>query len=863
MSVLIKRNQVDGLVAMKTLLDQINESYPANKVTTNIAKVVGAGEDPANYNSLELLAELKTNVDSMLGGGEDSLSIPELKRLIDKLNAELNGGSYEQNEVGGEETTLLGFKNKIINDVVRIEFTWNGSVATPVDATKITSELTANQRLAAYTADGDPIVDAQGGAVTFNFDTKSFSSAPYILDIDASKASGAVDPVTGGIEASSAVYTAFTGTFKVFPVGTWTLETLPADALLDNSEMQLIAYSQALQKVILQLATDKNLIDRIVDAVGETAVVDAVQDATKTIDARLDRLEGTTASDLSKVAVKVSQITGKPAAGSDAAETVGIATAIPSKNYVDAVDDAIKADIGTKNDAAEYNQNGTVKSGTIRAEINSIKERLIYNDQLVQSVKTASIVNSEKVTSDTNTLSETAIVDKFTAVDSAAATLQQNFETFRDTTAPATYVTNAKVTDSFTKITAVNDVYTDSYTNAALPEVVGKKVFNEQISEIKDSLTSLGDESYQFSAITLAPAVTANATTGVTAKAAEVGPVSKTTPVLSAQYTQNLVTNEQERATKAETDLDTKTYDWANIAVDDGAAINVTTNVTTFNAVTGAASTTNVSNTALAARSAEVKSETTEVPSVNLVEAKIAEVDGAWRNQTSVDKIEVINRIAYEKQLASEAVTREIARLSATAGDTLVTPADGSGAVVATTDGIIKQLDDKTVDWVNIQTSAGIDTAIVDNGTTLQATVAAEATHSATTLVASKQYVDDAVKVAVANAKKDTNAANRAMDTRVDEIEAITPVTEKLAVSGTTTETITLSQTPIVTNEIVVFVNGISYFLIDGVYSISGKVITWNGTAAGFTLNEVIDGATKNVIVKYSYRDTTKITPIA
>lgn len=725
MSVLIKRNQVDGLVAMKALLDQINESYPANKVTTNIAKVVEQGENPANYNSLELLAELKTNVDNMLGDGAEGLSIPELKRQIDQLNAELNGGTYEQGAVGGEEATLPGFKNKVIKDVVRIEFTWNGSVATPVDATKITSQLTANQRLAAYTVNGEPIVSAQGEAITFNFDTKAFSASPHVLDVDASKASGAVNPTTGGIEDSAAVYTAFTGTFKVFPVGTWTLETLPAEALLDNSEIQLIAYGQALQKVILQLATDKNLINRIVEAVGETAVVDAVQDATKTIDTRLDRLEGTVDSDLSKVAVKVSQITGKPA-GKTAAETVTKTTVIPSKAYVDEVDNAIKADIGTSSDVAAYNQDGTVKSGTVRAEINSIKERLIYNNQLIQSVKPASIVNSAQVTSDNNTISETAIVNKFTSVDSAAATLKQSFETFRDTTAPATYIINSKVTDTFTKITAVNNTYTDSYTNASLPEVVGKKVFNEQISEIKDSVTNLNNKSYQFSAIILAPAVTANATTGITAKAAETGPVSKTTPVLSAQHTRNLITNEQERAIKAETNLD-----------------------------------------------------------------------------------------------------------------------------------------DKTVDWVNIQTSAGIDTAIVDNGTTLQAKVNAEATHSANTLVASKQYVDDAVKVAVANAKKDTNAANRAMDARVDEIEAVTYITEKIAVNGTTTEKITLTQTPIVNNEIVIFVNGIGYFLIDGVYSISGKVITWNSTAAGFTLNEVIDGTTKNVIVKYSYRNTAKITPIA
>lgn len=882
MSALIKRNQVDGLVAMKALLDQIDASYPASKVTTTVIQTPetteGAG-DQVYYTGQALLAELKNTVDGMLGGGS-GLSLPELKRLIDKLNAELNGGEYhdpEANNGEGDDVELLGFKNKVINDVVRVEFTWNGTAATPVNAAKITEELTAGQNLSAYTADGSPIVSSSGTAVTFNFDTKAFSAAPYILDVDATKISGGIDSTTGQPIASQAVYTPFTGTFKVFPIGTWTLETLPADALLDNNEMQLIAYDQALQKVIIQLATDKNLIDRITEAVGETAIQDAVKAASAVIDARVDRLEGVDDADLSKVAVKVDRIVGTPAVGNQgetgyvAAETVTKTTQIASKAYIDAVDDAIKADIGLANAATNFDSNGKVAASTVRGEINSIKARLIYNDALIQNVKAKVIESIEgtdtKVTDDENTISETALVTKFAAVDSAAATLKQNFETFRDTTAPATYVTISKVTDTFTKITAVNDEYTDSYTDSTHPEVIGKKIFNEQISEIKDTIDNLDSVSYKFANIVLAPAVAADATTGITEKNAEAGPVAEDTPVLSAQYTRNLITNEQERAAKAEADLDAKTYDWNNIVIDDGAAINVTTNVTTFNAVTGATSSSNVSNVALAARTAEVKSETTEVPSVDLLNAKLAETDAAWRNQLTADKTEIINRIAYENQIGSEALTREIARLTATAGDTLVTPADGSGAVTADADGVIKQLDDKTADWANIVTSAGIAAQIKDNDTVLQDVVAAEATHSASTQFTSKQYVDDAVKVAAANAKKDIRVANRAMDARVDELEAVTSVTESLAVTATTendvtVETFTLSQTPIVTNEIVVYVNGIAYFLTNGVYSIADKVITWNSTAAGFTLSEVLD-AGDSVVVKYQYRNTTLITPIA
>lgn len=863
MSVLIKRNQVDGLVAMKALLDQIDTSYPASKVTTTVAKVVEVGQDPANYTGQELLSELKANVDGILSGAED-LNLPELARRIAQLNAELNGGTYEQEEVGGTQRTLLGFKNKVINDVVRIEFSWNGTTATASNPDKITDNLTAGQNLSAYTVSGTPLVSSTGTAITFNFDTKTFSSAPYILDVDATKASGNVNGTTGQIDAASAVYTAYTGSFKVFPVGTWTLETLPADALLDNNEMQLIAYDQALQKIIIQLATDKNLINRITEAVGETAIQDAVKDVTEGIDARLDKLEGTDITNLSKVAVKVSQITGKPAganAEQDPAETVTKTTAIASKAYVDAVDDAIKADIGAANASTNYDVNGKVQSGTVRSEINGIKNKMLYKDALVQEVKAASVVNNETVTDNENTISETALVNKFIAVDSAHATLKNNFETFRDTTAPATYVTINKVTNTFTRIAAVNGSYTDSYADPSHPEVIGKKIFNEQISQVMDTIDSLDSIAYKYAAIVLAPAVVADATTGITAKNAEAGPVAEDTPVLSAQYTRNLVQNEQERATKAEADVAADAYDWHAITIDPKQATTGTINEVLFNATTGAV-TTNANKSVQITTSVSAegeKTKTTNVPSIAYLDREILGTKNQAALQDEANRTELINRIAYEHQLMGEAVSREIERLFATNSDAISTPADGGATVYATADGRVKQLDDKTVDWVNIQVSSGIVSQIKDNNTVLQDTVAAEAAHSANTIIPSKQYVDDKILIASANATKDLREKDRAMDARVDELEAVTNVTEALAVVE---EDITLTQTPIATSELVVIVNGISYFLHDGVFTISGKVITWDNVAAGFTLAEVLDTG-DTVTVRYQYRNTARVTPIA
>lgn len=880
MSVLIRRNQVDGLVAMKALLDEINASYPASKVTTTVAKTVEPGADPVNYNAQELLSELKTTIDGMIGGSND-LSLPELKRQIDKLNAELNGGTYEAGSVGGTETTLDGFKNKAIQDVVRIEFTWDGTTATPVDASKIADQLHDNQTaLKAYAVtgsgtaagnvtEGTPLVDSTGNPITFNFVTKQFSSTPYFLDVEASKATGGVDTSTGGTTAGNLEYSAFTGSFKVFPIGTWTLETLPADALLDNNEMQLIAYDQALQKVIVQLAADKNLIDRIVAAVGDQAIIDAVKSETATIDARLDRLEGTDVADLSKVAVKVDRIVGAPAAGTEAAETVSKTTQIVSKKYVDDADNAIKADIGAAGAATSYDAQGKVAGSTVRGEINSIKAKLIYNDALVQTVKSSVTVTDPetsevtKVTDDNNTLSETAIVGKFNAVDAAVAQNANNLSTFINNTAPNTYVSYPEVVNTFTKITKVSDNYIDSYRNdlddpnyaytgditgVAHPQAVGKKIFNEKLSEIIDSVASVDDIAYHFANIQLAPAVTADDTKGITAKNAEAGPVTANTPVLSAQYTRNLITNEEERATFAENAIDTKTYDWANIVVDDGNAINAEIDVIEFNATTGAVTTTTTTSNVVTTRTAETLSETTAVPSVTLVNAKCDAAKNTALAQLSVDKTELLNRIAYTNATLNAAVTA---------------------------------LDDKTADWNKIQVSGGV-TAVTDvAGNQVQATVSAESAASGTTLIASKQYAEDQAKTAAAAAAVHaTNYAydlNRSMDARVDELEAVTSMTERKAVvkdesnPDNIVETIEVSQTPITVastangrdNEIVIFVNGIGYFMSDGVYTLQGKVFTWDPVAAGFTLDEVLDTGSKFVVVKYKYRNTSAITPIA
>ena len=76
MAILIKRNQVDGLVGMKALLDRIDASYPASKITTEVLQTEGqTPEENVYYTGESLFEELKTNVDNILDGGAGLISL--------------------------------------------------------------------------------------------------------------------------------------------------------------------------------------------------------------------------------------------------------------------------------------------------------------------------------------------------------------------------------------------------------------------------------------------------------------------------------------------------------------------------------------------------------------------------------------------------------------------------------------------------------------------------------------------------------------------------------------------------------------------------------------------------------------------
>ena len=245
--------QIKGGLQLQADVQAILKSYDAAKVLTQIAKAVGEGEEAANYNAEELLAELKVKIDAIAGEGAegDSVSLASLAAAIEAL------------------------KDKKLKDMVRVEFVIaSGVAALPADFDTLVPAADKTKALPVYTATNEVVFNENGEQLTIVPETGVLNGVPSVIDAEASAAA----------EDGKLVYKAI-GDFqaKIFPVGEWKLADLPTDALLDNNEMQLVAYKTALDKLVVDLTRDENLINQVKELVGEKAVQEQLEEALKAI----------------------------------------------------------------------------------------------------------------------------------------------------------------------------------------------------------------------------------------------------------------------------------------------------------------------------------------------------------------------------------------------------------------------------------------------------------------------------------------------------------------------------------------------------------------------------------------------------
>lgn len=377
--------QIDGGLKLRTDLDSILNSYNAAKVLTTIKKDGGTG----NYNVDELLTTLKTSLDQISVGSD--ISLTSLKEAIDSLDA------------------------KVVKDVVRLQLTAvyaNNAytVTLPANIDTLVPGSDFAVKLPVFNLNNTSVLDANGAQLTFDFATKAFSGIPSELDEAASK----------NASDGKLIYKplAVNFDFKVFPTGKFTLQTLPEDHLLDNNELQLIAYDQAINKLIIKLAQDKELIDDVKTQIGATAIKDqidaAMAELTKTIadnkvaaDKAIADAASATATALADKINKediVNTLGETPSANkvasekavADAIAAIKIAAASDSTDQINkAIADAqkmIEDNVQTKTDAIATSVNTAITALTSRTKVFEVKDSIPVVEFILDEVPNATKV---------------------------------------------------------------------------------------------------------------------------------------------------------------------------------------------------------------------------------------------------------------------------------------------------------------------------------------------------------------------------------------------------------------------------------------------------------------------------------------
>ena len=256
-------SQIKGGNQLQQDVANLLASYDAAKVITSIAKATGAqGEDNGVYNADELFKELQAGIDKLSTDGSV---------LSDAIN---------------------GLKAKSIKDIVKVAptATYDADSASYTitfpdgfDTANI-PKMDTTEKLPVYLEDNTAVFDENGKQLTFSFFDNAFSGTPSVLDVDSSKASK---------KDKELIYKAKneTFTFKVFPVGNFTLDTLPEDYLLDNEELKLAAYDTVINQIIVELAKDADLMELIQEAVSDEAIQNKITEITSKLEKRVQTLE--------------------------------------------------------------------------------------------------------------------------------------------------------------------------------------------------------------------------------------------------------------------------------------------------------------------------------------------------------------------------------------------------------------------------------------------------------------------------------------------------------------------------------------------------------------------------------------------
>lgn len=344
---LINLVQIEGGLALQQAIQAL-ETYPAERVTTRITK---GDESGTTYTAEELLLLLKTTVDTQLGNGSGSVAdqiTAACKTLQDGIDAINNREVKDRVKVTGAidaaGTLTLGDtsavtaldktidyimyyeNNKPVRDAEGNNVTYNFETGVMSDkphvrsvsviAKTVTKEAVAiptDKRTFAvaninlkpgtvtlYRESGTEVIpEAEGGDGTATRPTyTAIDESEYYLNTVSGKALFKADQDKAIVadyqyEVSELDFVPLVGAaaVKLFPIGTFKTQDLPKEYLLDNTELNLIAYSEVIDELATGLSRDRELVDNVISLIGTEAVQNALIKITEALQAQIDAID--------------------------------------------------------------------------------------------------------------------------------------------------------------------------------------------------------------------------------------------------------------------------------------------------------------------------------------------------------------------------------------------------------------------------------------------------------------------------------------------------------------------------------------------------------------------------------------------
>ena len=422
-------SQIQGGVELRADVDTLKTSYDAAKVITTTSK----GEGGGTYNADELLTKIQTDITSL-----DSKTQKAIKTAVDAI------------------------KNKVVKDVVRIqvEATYSAgdgegsyNVQLPEDFDTKVPSANKETPVPVYELDNNAVIDETGAQITINLTDGTLSGYPCEVDEAAS---------AGG----TTVYKKRTESFdiKFFPVGTFTLDTLSEDYMLDNQELQLLSYDQAINKIITNLAQDQSLIDKISALVGEEAVAEQIKEKTDALQNQINTLNGTVSGHTTSLADIATYVNKDSGLNANSKKVVNVLDGDVSDSSTDAVNGkqlfATKTELTSSIEAKDSAMNTRMVAveGYVKAE------GLDANNKKVINVADGEIAadNKEAINGGQLYTVKTTLEAADTAIQESVTTLEENVTTNHEAlagrvTAVEAYVKETGINANSKKVVNVAD----------------------------------------------------------------------------------------------------------------------------------------------------------------------------------------------------------------------------------------------------------------------------------------------------------------------------------------------------------------------------------------------------------------------